>query len=244
MAQKIKIGAVSYLNTKPLIYGLQQGLLKDEAELQIDFPAAIAGQLINGTIDIGLIPAAAIPLVKDAAIVTDFCIGCNGEVASVALFSDVPVNEVKTVLLDYQSKTSVALLKILLKEHWKIAVDFTEGYPGYEKQITGTTAGLVIGDRAFNQAKKSKYKYDLGLVWKEMTGLPFVFAAWVTNKQLPKTFIQAFNEANVVGLEHIDEVIKQNPTNLVDLKKYYTENLQYYFDEEKKKAMQLFLGKI
>jgi chorismate dehydratase len=243
LAQKIKVGAVSYLNTKPLIYGFEKGKMRDEIDLFIDYPANIAARLINDDIDVGLVPVAVLPLLKEHHVVSEYCIGCDGEVASVCLFSDVPLNEIKTVLLDYQSKTSVALLKILLKEHWKISPELVAGESNYENNITGSTAGLVIGDRALVQRLKSKYIFDLGVAWKEMTGLPFVFAAWISNKKLPRSFIDDFNEANGFGLAHLDEVIKQNPNAVFDLEAYYTRFIKFRLNEDMLAAAKLFLSK-
>jgi len=244
LAQKIKVGAVSYLNTKPLIYGFEQGMMKDEIELIIDYPANIAALLIQDKIDIGLVPVAILPLLKEYHIVSDYGIACDGEVASVCLFSDVPLQEIKTILMDYQSRTSVALLKILLKEHWKIEPALIPANADYENEITGNTAGLVIGDRALLQRKKSKYIYDLGTAWKEMTSLPFVFAAWVSNKKLPKDFIVVFNAANTIGLKKLDEVISKNPYTDFDMKAYYTQNIKFNLESAMFTAMDLFLSKL
>ncbi|HNA17947.1 MAG TPA: menaquinone biosynthesis protein, partial [Ferruginibacter sp.] len=156
MAQKIKVGAVSYLNTKPLIYGFEQGLMNDEVELLIDYPSNIASLLQTNRIDIGLVPVAIIPTLAEHHIISDYCIGCDGEVASVCLFSEVPLAEISTILLDYQSRTSVALLEILIREHWKITPELRAAAADYEKNISGTTAGLVIGDRALAQRTRSK----------------------------------------------------------------------------------------
>ncbi len=244
MAQKIRVGAVSYLNTKPLIYGFEQGKMQDEVELLIDYPANIASHLINDRIDIGLVPVAVIPSLKEHHIISDYCIACDGEVASVCLFSDVPLKEIKTILLDYQSRTSVALLKILLKEHWNISPELVAGTENYEQDITGSTAGLVIGDRALSQRPKSKYIYDLGTAWKEMTGLPFVFAAWVSNKPIEESFIARFNEANACGFLHLDEVISKNNSADFDLKSYYTQFVKFKLDAPMKEAKALFLRKL
>ncbi len=244
MIQKIKVGAVSYLNTKPLIYGFEQGMMSEQTELVFDFPSNIAKKLLTDEIDIGLVPVAVLPLMKEYHIVADYCIGCNGAVASVCLFSDVPLNEIKTVLLDYQSRTSVALLKILLKEHWKIEPELIAAEKGFEQSITGTTAGLVIGDRAFKQIPVSKYHFDLGLAWKEMTGLPFVFAAWVSNKKLPGDFIASFNEATAEGMKFIDKIADQNNFEFYSLKQYYTENINYVLDEQKITGLKLFIQKL
>ena len=244
MTQKLKVGAVSYLNTKPLIYGFEHGKMQDDIELIIDYPANVAAHLLNNTIDIGLVPVAIIPLLKDPHIISDYCIGCDGEVASVCLFSDVPLQEIETILLDYQSRTSVALLKLLLQEHWKISPELIAGKEDYEQDIAGTTAGLVIGDRALTQRLQSKYIYDLGTAWKEMTGLPFVFAAWVSNKPVSQSFITAFNEANAYGFLHLDEVIGENGITAFDIKSYYTQFVKFKLDKEMKEAKALFLRKL
>lgn len=242
--RKIKAGAVSYLNTKPLLYGFQQGRFDKELELIETYPSGLANMLVNDEIDLGLVPVAVIPQLKEYHIISDYGITCDGAVDSVCLFSNVPLEKIDTVLLDYQSRTSVALLKILLKEHWKIAPQLLEGKKGYEEEIAGTTAGLVIGDRAFVQKEKSQYSYDLGAAWKEMTGLPFVFATWISNKELPGDFIERFNAANATGLSHIDAVIAQNPGAGFDLEKYYTQSISYTLDDEKRKALALFLLKM
>jgi chorismate dehydratase len=242
--KKIRVAAVSYLNTKPLIYGFEQGMMKDEVELFTDFPANIATMLINDEVDIALLPVAAISSLKECHIITDYCIGTIGEVASVCLFSDVPIEEIETILLDYQSKTSVALLKILLKEYWNVNPILVDAAEGYENKIMANTAGLVIGDRAFVQRNKNRYIYDLGYAWKTMTGLPFVFAAWVANKKLPKYFLTKFNETVGEGLQYLPAIIEANSYQEYDLEKYYTENISYTLDDEKLKGMELYLEKL
>jgi len=241
---KIKVGAVSYLNTKPLVYGFEKGMMQDKIDLVFDFPSNIAQQLLKNEIDIGLVPVAVLPMMKEYHFIAGYCIGCDGEVASVCLFSDVPLAEIKTILLDYQSRTSVALLKILLKEHWKITPELIAAEKGFEQHIKGATAGLVIGDRAFKQLAVSAYHYDLGLAWKEMTGLPFVFAAWVSNKKLSVNFTATFNEATAEGIKHIDEIVAENKFDSYDLYRYYTENIGYKMDEPKQKGLKLFLEKL
>ena len=179
----------------------------DRISLIEDYPAMIADRLLNDEIDVGLIPVAMIPALKESHIITDFCIGAEKEVASVAIFSDVPLEQVEKVLLDYQSRTSVNLAKILLKEYWKKDVILEDATLDFRDKIKGTTAGVVIGDRALEQIAISRYMYDLAAAWKDHTGLPFVFAAWVANKQLNDGFIEAFNLANAYGVNHIDEVL-------------------------------------
>src|SRR6187551_3243778 len=166
--------------------------------------------LLNDEIDVGLIPVAAIPQLPQHYIVGNYCIGTEGEIASVCLFSEVPMSQVKKVYLDYQSRSSVALLKWLMKESWGIDPEFVEARDeAYREEIKGTTAGLVIGDRALEQRKISTFIYDLGSEWKSITGLPFVFAAWVSNKPLTPEFISDFDKANALGLPHIDEIVHE-----------------------------------
>lgn len=244
MDRKIRIGAVNYLNTKPLIYGFEQGLLQEKATLVLDYPAQLAQQLINGQIDIGLVPVAAIPRLPQHYLVGNHCISCYGEVASVCLFSQVPIEQVTTVLLDYQSRTSVALLKILLKEWWQVTPELLDTKAGYEAQITGTTAGLVIGDRALALQGQFAYVYDLGTCWQQLTRLPFVFAAWVATAPQDPAFVAQFDACVGLGLQHIDEIVAANQLANYDLHQYYTKNIQYTLDAEKAQALALFLSKL
>ena len=245
MDKKIRVGAVSYLNTKPLLFGLKRSGLMDRITLFEDYPSHIASMLLNDDIDIGLVPVVMIPIMKEAHILTDYCIGAEGEVASVALFSEVPIDQVSKVILDFQSRTSVILAKVLLKEFWKKEVEWIHVTEDFGEHIKGNTAGIVIGDRALDQRKLSAYFYDLAGAWKEHTGLPFVFAAWVSNKPLEADFIDAFNLANGYGVTHIDEVIAETPYERCnyDLQAYYTQNISYHFDDLKKAGMALFLKK-
>lgn len=241
--EKIKVGSVSYLNARPLLYGLQRSeALMQQMELIEEYPSKIGGMLIDGSIDVGLVPVAVIPKMKDWHIISDYCIGATGDVASVCLFSEVPVERIETVLLDYQSRTSVNLCKVLLKHHWKMQPRIVETTgEDYRSKITGTTAGVVIGDRALEQRLVSPYIYDLATEWRKMTGLPFVFAAWIANKPLPESFVAAFNNANGIGFAHLEEIIAANPFPVYDLHTYYTQNISYDLTEEKRKGLKRYI---
>ena len=240
--RKVRVGIVNYLNTKPLIYGLEREPVSEMIELVGAYPARLARMLANDEIDIGLIPVAAIPELPSYHIVGNYCIGTEGEIASVCLFSEVPMSQVKKVYLDYQSRSSVALLKWLMKESWGIDPEIVEARDeAYREEIKGTTAGLVIGDRALEQRKISTFIYDLGSEWRSITGLPFVFAAWVSVKPLPDSFVEVFDRANAMGLAHIEEIVANTPFDLYDLKKYYTLHLSYQLDERKRAGMAKFL---
>lgn len=239
--RKIKVSAVSYLNTKPLLYGITHHPVMQDIDLVLEYPALIAKHLREDTVDIGLVPVAAIPTIPNAQILSDYGIGADGKVASVCIFSKVPITEIKRIYLDYQSRTSVRLAQVLLKHYWKQEVTLLEAPEDYIGMIEGSDAGVIIGDRALEQLPNFPYIYDLAEHWKTFTGLPFIFAAWVANKELPETFRVQFNEANALGLQHLDEVIGENPYPVYDLHTYYKENIRYVLDGEKKKGLELFL---
>ena len=243
MDKKWRIGAVSYLNTRPLLLGMEQSPFRDSIDLVKSYPAQIAQDLLDDTIDIGLVPVAIMPLLSNPQIVSKYVIGSEGAVASVALFSQVPMDQIEKLYLDYQSRTSVALAKVLLSKYWNKEVEFLTATEGYINEISGTTAGIIIGDRALTSLKRFEHIYDLGLAWKAHTGLPFVFAAWVSNKPIPSAFMKAFDAANEYGLQHLDEVIALIPATeqVYDLHKYYTENISYEFTPEKRRGLEKFL---
>ncbi len=244
MQTKIRVGAVSYLNTKPLIYGFEHGMMAESVDLKIDFPSKIASMLLEDEIDVGLVPVVILPEMKKHYIISDYCISCDGEVASVGLFSDVPLDKIERILLDYQSRTSVELLKVLIEQFWKIDPVLVDTSKEYQSEISGTTAALLIGDRALMQRKISPYIFDLGLEWKMFTGLPFVFAAWISNKKLDDNFISLFNEANLFGLNNLEEVVRENPFSAFNIYDYYTKHIGYSLNDRKREALRLFINSL
>jgi chorismate dehydratase len=240
--RKIRVGAVSYLNTKPLLYGIENSPVFNEISLITEYPARIAEMLLNDEIDIGLVPVSIIPQMKEYHFNTRFCIGSDGPVASVCLFSEVPVEDIRKVILDYQSRTSVILAEILFESHWKQKPVFEHADHEFLNEIGGSTAAVIIGDRALQQRKKSAFIYDLGEEWKKMTSLPFVFAAWISNKELDPDWVKRFEEANAFGIHNIRLVLETLPVNDFDLYTYFTKYLNYDLDDEKRKGLDLFLG--
>lgn len=242
--QKIKISAVSYLNTLPFLYGIDNSEIKDQVSLSLDMPADCAKKLLSAEVDLGLVPVAILPQLKEYHIVSDFCIGAEGDVDSVALYSDVPLNEIDNIYLDYQSRTSVNLAKVLAKDYWKITPKWLAANVGFEDEIKGNTAGVIIGDRTFNLSKEFKYKYDLAGEWMKYTGLPFVFACWVSNVKLPTSFLNQFNKALKLGIDNVEEVVinyDEKSISKNQLKKYLSEHISYHFNKNKEKALTQFL---
>jgi len=168
-------------------------------------------------------------------IIGDYCIGSDGAVDLVFIFAEKPITEIQSLRLDVQSRTSNGLARILLKHHWKQDVEIvTEG---------DADAYVLIGDRTFGKKDSMPYVYDLGQYWKEMTGLPFAYAVWVSNKQLPAELTEAFNRALADGVSHPEDVIAGLPIYPnFDYKKYLTENLDFHLTAEKREAIKRYLA--
>ena len=242
--KKIKISAVSYLNTIPFVFGLQNSKIINEIDLSLDIPADCAKKLIEGKTDIALVPVAILPQIENYKIISNYCIGAEKEVKSVMLFSETKLENISTIFLDYQSLTSINLVKILAKYFWKINVDYKNTLAGFESQvIKKSEAAVIIGDRAFQFFDRYKYKYDLALEWNKFTNLPFVFAVWAAKSKLDKSFEEEFNKSLEFGINNIADAIKsinKKSYNIPDIKNYLTNNISYIFEDRKKTGLQLF----
>jgi len=229
--RKYRIVLVNYLNTLPMLEGIRTAL-GDRVELILAHPADCAGILFRGEADYGLVPVGALLDRPDWRRVTSLGIGCDGPVDTVCLFGQSPVTEWKEVLLDYQSRTSVLLTRYLLRAHWGLDIPVREARPGYEDQISGTTGGLIIGDRAIRSLVHFPYVYDLGEAWKAHTGLPFVFALWVARTIEDAGFEAGLEAALTEGLRHRPEIARARQADYpdFDLDRYYRERIRYHVD--------------
>lgn len=238
-----KVSIVNYTNSLPFLLGIQNQMNSQDIDLSLDIPSVCAQKVISGTVDAGLIPVAELLKLDEYEIFSRFCIGAKGPVFSVKLYSQVPINEIEAVLLDYQSRTSVNLTKVLMKHHWKYAPHFINADSDFISKINNQTAAVVIGDRTFNLNGTFKYEYDLAEEWEKLTSLPFVFAVWVSKKPLDKHWIAKFDAALEYGLNHRTLAVKPKKADFpnVDLVKYVNEYIDYNFDDDKKKALKLFL---
>ncbi len=239
----INITAVSYLNTLPFIYGIiNSGFLStDEYILHRKIPSVCTEDFIHKTSDIVLVPSGTFNSLPENNVISSFCIGAVKQVKSVLLVSQQPVENLTTVLLDYQSTTSVKLIKILANFYWKKKFQFVQGNENYEKLIRGNTGGLIIGDRALTLSVNYLYVYDLAAAWWELTKLPFVFAFWAKTKELPADFIQRFNLALQWGVEHLFDsisLINQHPTK--EQIYYLSHCISFLLNEEKKSGLAKF----
>jgi chorismate dehydratase len=230
---KIKVSAVSYTNSKPFVYGIMHSGILDQIDLSLDIPSVCANKLIENQVDIGLVPVAALLQIKNHHIISKYCIGANGSVDSVFIFSNKPIQEINTLRLDAQSNTSNYLSKVLLKYHWKIKPELVE--------TDIADAFVQIGDRTFSNRNQYPYQYDLALEWHKFTGLPFVFAVWASNKPIPEGFKIAFNAALEYGLNHRKEMILGlDIVKNIDLENYLMKKIDYTLDKDKLTALAKF----
>ncbi len=242
----MKICAVSYLNTKPFLYGLEHQIKDLEIILQI--PSLCVEHFKNQNSDVALIPAGALLDFQEILLIDDFCIGANGKVDSVFLFSEQPIHNLKTIYLDNHSRTSNGLVKILANYYWKQALYF-QNIPQNSDSfdfIKPSTGAVVIGDRAIKLKNHYAFIYDLAYEWKEWTGLPFVFAVWAIHPQNNYlNLIPVIKNAFAYGLSHIEEVatIWSNAfgVNKNEVLDYYQKNISYELDKTKKQALKLYL---
>lgn len=232
--EKVRVSAVSYTNTLPFIYGLKHSPILSQIELSLDVPSSCAYKLIHNEVDLGIVPVAALLEMPHTEIVSEYCLGATGAVNSVFIFSEKPIEEIKTLRLDDQSRTSNGLARVLLKYYWKRNVQIvTEGE---------ADAYVEIGDRTFGKQHEHPYTYDLSWFWQKMTGLPFAFATWVANKSLAASFIEPFNDALAYGLAQRETLINQLPQRPdFDYRHYLMECIDYQYDDGKKKAVTEFL---
>lgn len=239
-----RIGAVSYLNTKPLVYGLDS--LADQCSVEYDLPSRLADQLAAGRLDVALIPSIEATTDPDYTIVSDACIGCRGPVWSVKLHSKVAPEEIKSLALDEGSRTSAALTKILLAEKYSTHPEFRQLDIDQDWRRVETDAVLVIGDRAMSSDHQPfPHSWDLGEVWFEWTGMPFVFAMWTASgheylDQLDSLLTSSRNE----GLVRLDSIADQNADryNLTQQqsRRYLSHHLQFKLGADEKAALEHF----
>ena len=217
MAQKsrVRIGAVSFLNTKPLIYSLLNSTpSNDEIELSVHVPSRLADLLTLGSIDVGLIPIIEFFRASEEdpslyRIIPDISISSHGDVRSIQLLSRVPISQIRSVGLDTGSRTSHALLRIVLTEKYDLQPTFSASPPSIELRSADTDAVLRIGDSALRQLDSAPYSVDLGSEWNELTGLPFVYACWVARRDIDlKKVTQILQEAKQLSIPHIPEIAR------------------------------------
>ncbi|MEL6134693.1 MAG: menaquinone biosynthesis protein, partial [Bacteroidota bacterium] len=200
------IALVSYINTRPFIDGFEQFFPDGEVQFRLMPPADCARALHQGSCDMALIPVGALPNFDHVHLHPDYCIGANGPVKSVYMFSRQPIDTLQEIRLDPHSRSSNGLTRILMKYHWKQQVDYYLPETRNFSYIQGQTGGVVIGDEAIKLRDRFEYAYDLSDHWKKLTGLPFAFAVWAYRPGVfSSTLMEKLTEAMAWGIAQADQ---------------------------------------
>lgn len=242
---KPRVSVVQYLNTVPLVWGMLHGDERGKFELDFTTPACCADAVRSGAADVGIIPSIEYQRLDGAEIVGGVSIASKGRVRSVLLLSKSPIERIRTVALDNSSRTSVALLAILLRKFYGREVESIPCAPHPDAMLERADAALVIGDPALAYRGQAAAVYDLSEEWKKFTGLPFVFALWAGNADAKLArFAKDFESSRDYGLAHVDEIANEyGPKCGLDpqtAKVYLTQNIDYTLDEENRRGLVLF----
>ena len=242
----LRMGAVSFLNSRPLVRGLERW--PERFRIRYDLPRACADLLHAGAIDVGLVPSIEY-LCGDYRAVPDAAVVSDGPVRSVALFAAVPIERIRTIALDTSSRTSVALLRVLCARHFGIAPGFVEHRPAIDAMLRAADAALLIGDPALllEHALKGLQKIDLGAEWKAMTGLPFVYAFWTGRPGVLTTAdVIVMQQARAEGEADPDGVARLffdgDPVAQRIGGEYLRENIQFRMGERELAGVERFYG--
>ena len=242
--ERIRVGAVNYLNTKPLVYGLAERL--PTADIVFDLPSRLADGLSSGQLDVALVPSIALADHPEWSIVSDACIGCRGPVLSVKLMFRLPPTEVRSLALDEGSRTSAVLAQILLHRLFGIRPSLTMLPIGESPNDATADAVLVIGDRAiYNDDRSYVEVWDLGDRWCRWSELPFVFAMWIARPGIDTLEVSAaLSAARDDGCQHLADITRDEaaamklPETLVH--EYLHRNLYFRLDQQQLRGLDLF----
>jgi chorismate dehydratase len=248
----VRLGAVGYLNARPLVYGLD---VSPRFEVRFDVPSRCAALLHDHTIDVGLIPSIEYlraPAGVEYDIVPDLAIASRGEVASVALYTTRPIADVRSIALDTSSRTSAALVRVLCARLFHIEPEFHPHGPDLSAMLLNSDAALLIGDNALlvdpqhaGAAGEPVEKIDLGDAWTRLTGLPFVWAFWAGRPgRLSPADISALTAARDAGVERPDEIARDYFPNSRAYQRigshYLRDNIKYYLGSDERRGLELF----
>lgn len=250
---KLRVGIVDFLNSRPLAWGFLSGDQGDLFTPSFHPPATIARMLAEGGLDIGLVPSIEVERIPGLRVLGDLCVAASHEVRSVLLVSRVdPVAEperIRRVALDRNSRTSAALLRILLRERWGADPEYVEASPDVDRMLETADAALVIGDPALrfhaSPDRTHLHTVDLAAEWQALTGLPFVFAVWAVREAAWRPDLASHFESSLrLGLASIDSIVREAAAELAldpaTLQTYLTENLSYRLQEPQRRGLEEF----
>jgi chorismate dehydratase len=239
---RVRLGAVGYLNARPLVYELER---QPRFDVRYDTPSECARLLHQGATDLGLIPSIEYLRAGPYRIVPDVAIASDGAVASVALYTTKPIDAVASIAMDTSSRTSVALTQVLCKRHFNIAPELVHRGPDLPDMLARCDAALVIGDVALLLDHGAVEKIDLGEVWKAMTGLPFVYAFWAGRPDVltadDVTALQRARDAGVAQPERIArEYFAEMPGYHAVGARYLRDNIKYHLGDAERAGLETF----
>ena len=249
----MRVSAISYLNTAPLMWNFEYGPQKERLLQQFDvdytIPSRCAQMLAEGSADIGIIPVAAYATIPDLRILSDVAIASKRDVRSILLVSERSLNQIRSVALDSSSRTSAALIQVLFAMHWRREVAFAPAEPALEEMLREHDAALLIGDPALQVDRSRYHTWDLAEEWLLFTGKPFVFALWAVRPATASedelaAIAEVFRESRDAGLAHIDDIAEEWSKHLGlsrnSIVSYLSQNIHYHLDQENIAGMQLF----
>lgn len=246
-----RIGAVSYLNTRPLIYGLRNRL-RNFGELSLNLPSRLASDLAAGNLDVALVPSIEFfrGLSRGYRVISDAAIACRGPVWSVRLLSRVPISQIKRLALDEGSRASAAMVRVLLSQIHGIRPQTVPLAMEQDPEAVDADAILLIGDRAMHPpAGVYEEIWDLGEKWCQWTGLPFVFAMWVTRADFPESELLkvVLQESRDEGVAKLDEIAKREAGphgfTIPDLQRYFAKNLHFQLGPRELDGLEMYRQK-
>jgi chorismate dehydratase len=234
---KLRVGIVNFLNSKPLAWGFLKGHHADLFAPSYHPPAVVARLLAQGNLDIGLIPSIEVQRIPNLRVLPDMCVAAHHEVRSVLLVSRVPISEVRRVALDTNSRTSATLIRILLRERWGLSPEYVHERPDPERMLAEADAALVIGDPALRVDRERYLITDLAAEWKELTGLPFVFAVWAVRPEVEIPDLPFYFKSSLrYGLSSLDTLVREAAAEMgldtSEVRAYLTENLSFFLQKE------------
>ncbi len=240
----LRLSVVQYLNTVPLIWGMLHGEQRGKFDLQLTVPSGCADAVAGGQADVGIVPSIEYQRLADAVILPGMSIASKREVKSVLLLSKMPLEQVQTVALDESSRTSAALVRILLQEFYSLEVNCLPAAPDPGAMLERADAALLIGDPALAYHGPAQV-YDLAREWRNFTGLPFVFAVWMGRSNAPLSHhLTEFRASLDFGLAHLDDIAAEYAPKLgmtpSAVKVYLSRNIDYSLDEENVQGLKLF----
>ncbi|MEM8678163.1 MAG: menaquinone biosynthesis protein [Planctomycetota bacterium] len=239
---KTRVGAVSYLNTKPLIHGLRDS---EQVQLVLDLPSRLADQLAAGHLDVALIPIAEFLRHPEYRILSTACIACRGAVLSVKLYSRVPADQIETLALDEGSRTSALMARMMLAQRFGVEPLLMPLPIGEGLKDTDADATLLIGDRAIQTPNDGyTFVWDLGAKWREWYSPSFTFAIWAATERCPDEVGELLNASRDAGLQALEQIAAQEAA-MVGLTHhecldYLRDRLHFVLGPEEHRAIEMF----